>query len=109
MPFAAERLGGGGSSGHPVANSLTSHMLLPHSEHSYQHPAVSQTAQTAPHTPVGLSLKLAIPLQLSSSLHYGKHMPTYVRNSAARKRFINVCKIIKMQLKYYMRACTRMS
>jgi hypothetical protein len=64
MPFAAERLGGDGNSGHPVANFLTSRMLLPHSEHSYQHPVVSRTAQRAPHIPAGLSLKLAIPLQL---------------------------------------------
>jgi hypothetical protein len=53
MPSAAKRLGGGESSGHPAANSLTSRKLLLHNEHSYQHPVASQTAQTDPHIPAG--------------------------------------------------------
>ena len=80
MPFEAELLCDVVSSGHLTANFSTNHMPLLRSEHSCQHPVVSQTALTVPHIPAGFVTKINFSCKLFYNLHtyMHTHIHTYV-------------------------------
>jgi hypothetical protein len=77
MPSEAEQLGGVVSSGHLTANFLTNHRLLLHSEHSCQHPVVSQTALTVPHIPARFVTQISHS-RISVILLHSAYIHTYI-------------------------------